>query len=88
MRINEIYNPSKKKDFIYKNRYQIQNISQIIDPNGKYIRSDDTQLFDIYLNNLFLQYYYSEHRDELIKVSDDGQNITFPKTNSNTGINS
>ena len=83
MQISEIYNLSKKKNFIHKNRSLLQNMNTILDPNDKYIKNGETQISDIYLNNLFLQYFNSKYRDELIKVSDDGQYITFPKPNSN-----
>ena len=84
MKINEIYNQSKKKDFISKTRNQRQILADIIDPQNKYLKNEDRLFFGgSYLDNLFLQYYYSKNRDELIKVSNDGQFITFPKPNSN-----
>ena len=84
MKINEIYNSSKKKDFIYKSRANRQIIADIIDPQNKYLKNEDRLFFGgSYIDNLFLQYFNSEYRDELIKVSNDGQFITFPKPNSN-----
>ena len=84
MKISEIYSPSKKKRFIFEPRFYKEQISRLIDSKNIYIEQTDSLFFGgLYIDNLFLQYYYSEHRDELIKVSNNGEYITFPDPTTN-----